>query len=164
MIEWETDPFLVLPSVLADANDIRRALAIGDGILPELPKGVISEQEDCVLAVALSNGWHASVSSTEATLSHPMQKIGADGVEREGKTREEVDKSVEALGQLGFLDVTVHPKRDDERYAMNWTIEIPHTYAMAKFVNNFDNGKYPDLILEREDDNCGDQECESCNS
>lgn len=48
--------------LLEQVNRIRMALAIGEGKITELPKGIIGHPQQCVLARALSNGWTAHVS------------------------------------------------------------------------------------------------------
>jgi hypothetical protein len=138
----EEDPRLVLPFALADANDIRRALAIGEGKLDELPVAILGNSEDCVLARALSNGWDATVSSSDTSLSHPL----------EGMTLDKIRLAVQTLGQLGFINVTYSPSYEidpgvpDAFYARYW-IYIPHTWAMTELVNWYDRGAYPELVL-----------------
>jgi hypothetical protein len=143
---------LLLPIALADANSIRHALAIGDGVLPELPKGQLGNSEQCVLARALSNGWKATVNSDETHLLHPF----------EGKTAADVRKAVEALEQMGFACVShgSYGEPDADRCGCGdpscsdntngYWIEVPHTWAMSMFITLFDGGHFPDLILTDE--------------
>lgn len=137
------DPRLVIPVALADANEIRRALAIGEGKLEELPPAVIGNSDDCVLARALSNGWHASVGSSETTISHR-----ADGI-----TYTAVKLAVTTLKQLGFIGVCLEQDYDLGVDVSNrYYIVIPHTWAMAEFVSWYDKGAFPELVLDEDEE------------
>lgn len=146
----QADPRYAIPKALNDANSIRLALAIGDGVLPELPPGKIGDNQECVLARALSNGWKATISAGSSALFHPS----------EGKTLADIRKSVDALEQLGFEGITHWEQEpdscecDDPECSGNrregFWIDIPHTWAMERFVYLFDKGSYPDLILADE--------------
>lgn len=149
-IAYGSDPRYVLRLALDDANEIRRALAIGDGVLPELPKGRLQNAKDCVLARALSNGWKAHVGSEETIMFHPF----------EGKTIDDVLKSVVALRELGWEEVEHWEQghRDappcecgnSECDENGFMIQIPHTWAMMTFISGFDHGYFPELILADE--------------
>lgn len=118
--------------LLDQVNNIRMALAIGEGKLEELPRGFPKHDEQCVLARALSNGWKAAVSDT---IKLSNTKI----------TREQHDACVKALKSLGFRVV-------DECHARNGRlriqlIAIEPSRTMANFIERFDDGDFPDLIL-----------------
>lgn len=121
----EMRPRLLLPIVLDEANRIRLALAIGEGLLPELPQGVPGNGELCVLARALSNGWDASVDDDEVCLTHPF------------KLEEDFRRAAKALEDLGFEDV---------EYGTGFVNFLP-SWSMGRFIRNFDGGIFPELIL-----------------
>ncbi len=145
----KVDPRLVIPLALSDANEIRRALAIGEGKLEKLPTAVLGNSEDCVLARALSNGWKAAVTSSETTIAHSPRGI----------TLAQVKLAVEALNDLGFIGVTYSPSYEisiDQEGFDSYYISIPHTWAMEQFVNWYDRGAFPELVLD--EDNEGQQQ------
>ena len=124
------DKNLLLPYVLAEVNDIRLAMAIGEGKLEALPKGVIEDTHQCVLARALSNGWTAVVDGVGITLHlEPDPDVPAD-----------IGAVVITLSQLGY----------DAR-AQYRSVFIAHTKCTGRLVEWFDQGFFPDLILRDED-------------
>lgn len=120
-----------IPKVLEQVNQIRQALAIGEGKLPELPKGVPGNSSQCVLARALSNGWKARVEPLDIRLSY-------DGLEEEG-----YKKATAALVHLGF-DARYYGGNDDDPREL----VIYSTTEMRKLVEDFDEELIPELILE----------------
>jgi hypothetical protein len=136
------DPKLVLPIALADANEIRRALAIGEGKLEKLPVATIGANDDCVLARALSNGWSATVSSGETTIGHLADDI----------TFVQVKLALQTLKQLGFVGVYMSPDCEVTEPGWFYYIVIPHTWAMQEFVTWYDKGAFPELVLEGDSD------------
>lgn len=140
--------------VLTDVNDIRTALAIGEGKLEELPKGVRSNPEDCVLARALSNGWVSWVGGEHTKLYHPV-----DGT----ITEEQINLAADTLRQMGFDQVYVpdpingyeaeveslsnQHEHDEEDQNMYWEIRFRNTIPMQRLISWFDNGDMPDFIL-----------------
>jgi hypothetical protein len=133
--DW--NPHKLLPYVLDDINLIRQAVGIGEGKLPELPKGVRSKDEQCVLARALSNGWRATVGVHWTELRH------GDGIftDEEGI---DMEKIVESLQGLGFKAFNRSYSRG-ELLLERW-IELSNTWAMQKLVNLFDDGHFPELF------------------
>lgn len=113
---------------LKQVNDIRIALAIGEGKIPRLPKGVPSDSKQCVLARALSNGWTATVAGV-VTLKHP--KEGVDWT----ATRD-------TLELLGFQHVKLTHNR---RYNV---LTFQLTDEMDELISRFDTRRMPHLILE----------------
>lgn len=130
--EMMVNPRVVLGVALADANDIRLALAIGEGKLKALPVARLGKSEQCVLARALSNGWGASVNESATTLFHPAKGI----------TREQVVLAGKTLDDLGFQGVNVYLDAENGYY-----LGIPHTWAMEELVKWYDRGAFPDLVL-----------------
>lgn len=125
----------ILVPPLEMANEIRLALAIGEGKLEELPQGVRSEGDQCVLAKALSNGWQATVGYDTITLKH-----ADDGTV-------DFNKSVATLEQLGYRSVT---QNQAEYYGQGPQRVIQFDtpiFIYTGFLTAFDEGQLPDLIL-----------------
>lgn len=141
----------IVPFALADANDIRTALAIGDGAMPELPKGYRSNEKSCVLAMALSNGWQPNIDGSDATLYHPID---------ETKTEDDIIRSVTALKQMEFACAWGKARWDNfnncwdrdiygDEEATHWFIEISNTWAMTRLIELFDADELPFLDLAK---------------
>lgn len=141
--EMYQDPRIIIRFALDDANDIRRALAIGEGKLDALPAARLGESEDCVLARALSNGWKAGVDTARTTLTHSNS----------GMSYKQVALAVETLRQLGF-DVEWDDYDWDQapEGARSYSIDINHTWPMSQFVDWYDKGAYPELVLDTDRD------------
>lgn len=135
--------------VLGDANAIRHALAIGEGLLPELPKGKIGDNRLCVLARALSNGWEPDVDPTCTTLKHDWDTMSYS----------QIRLAADQLSEFGFKGVHLAPDKDpgeltfdeiDEEYPEHcWILSFDNTYAMELLIDLFDNKKIPELILDK---------------
>lgn len=119
--------------VLGQINAIRRALAIGEKKLDRLPKGKISNTDECVLARALSNGWKAQVGTSSTRLIHPVE-----GVDWEAAR--------EALATLGFQAV-VRPAVRTHFNEQCKQLHFSNTEEMSELVMRFDNGDLEHLIL-----------------
>jgi hypothetical protein len=159
------DKSLLLPLVLMEVNEIRLALAIGEGKLPELPKSIRANPEQCVLARALSNGWSASITRDQMTLFHPAEtpNIGnPDLVDREllDVERRRYELMAETLRQLGYDAWLEHnpwaswsasDKLDLPRETRFWQITIQHTWVTNKMVFWFDDSMFPELFENPED-------------
>jgi hypothetical protein len=111
--------------LLNQINSIREALAIGEGKLDELPKGEPGAAHHCVIAKALSNGWEAEVSDY-IVLLHENRDDAID-----------FKALAKALRKRGF-------KVED----VGWDfIKISPTKTMDNFIERFDSGDFPNLIL-----------------
>lgn len=119
--------------IMDDVNFVRETLAIGDGTIPKLPKGRPGDAQRCVLAVALSNGWKASVDGEEILLRRPLDtgdKFDYSGV------KEKLSKRFRS----------VRANRDDyDHYHVVAFGTPPH---MHKLIAQFDAYLLPELILE----------------
>lgn len=122
--------------LLDQTNRIRQALAIGEGILPELPKGIIGNGQQCVLARALSNGWTTSVDSSEIVFRHKKLKVA------------DFQRCAHALRQLGFIAEYLAPDNDASAYREH-IISMRPTKTMSNFILRFDEGDFPELVLEK---------------
>jgi hypothetical protein len=158
-VEKSKDPVNDLLAIaLEDANAIRHALAIGEGKLEKLPKGITGNESQCVLARALSNGWYPFVESDDSTVFHVLDtKV----------TEQSLADATEALVHLGFksnyfietahnsiipsnMESELEIDTDDENSeVLIGRINIANTVAMAKLIDLFDQKLLPDLILER---------------
>lgn len=118
-----------IPVVLNQVNKIRIALAIGEGLLQELPQGIPREPTMCVIARALSNGWKATVAD-EITMTNDKLNDSFDW-----------DTAVDTLQRFGF-------DAHKESYERRCAIEIKVTPEMCELMEFFDNGSLPHLILE----------------
>lgn len=129
----------LLPVVLDQVNMIRMAVGIGEGKLPELPKGVRGNSDYCVLARALSNGWRAEVGTGRTTIVH---KGGIEGIDIPLILRTLRDQGFEAFSKAEqFYDNTTR------MYGQILTgIEIKNTMAMRSLVRQFDSGYFPGLF------------------
>ena len=124
--------------ILNDVNKIRLALGIGEGKLPELPKGIRQSESQCVLARALSNGWEVRVDD-QITLSHPSQLTNFDW-----------EKAASTLENLGFdchfVDDSYYDDFYEETVEDKWIV-IETTDQMKILIEDFDKGLLPDLVL-----------------
>jgi len=148
--EFTTLTWADLGRILEDVNKIRVALGIGQGNLPELPKGIKGEPEMCVLAKALSNGWNVEVDGG-ITLTHP------DAFDKPF----DWEKAVKVLTDLGF-DATYDSGIYEfdcscgssccsgtyEEYESEPEIVIELTPGMNTLIQDFDKGNLPFLVLE----------------
>lgn len=144
----EANRFWLMEAALEVVNNIRTAVAIGEGLLPELPKAIKGNSRHCVLARALSNGWSATVTGTGSVkLDHPTI------------TQEQMRTAVLALEQM---DLPAHLENypsgeftevvDDPRTkAQMFHISIGETPLFRALVDSFDNGHLPDLIFTSEE-------------
>ena len=107
-------------------NAVRLALAIGEGKLPALPRGVLRDPEQCVLARALSNGWSAMINCGVIAL----RNANADA-----------DAAADALRTLGFQVCDVYED----------VVEVMLPQVLAALVTEFDFEKLPELILGKEE-------------
>jgi hypothetical protein len=137
--EGATTSLYDLGIVLNDVNKIRLAVGIGEGKLPELPKGIKGDPQQCVLARALSNGWHVEVDSS-IYLSHPTAFENSF----------DWQKAEKVLNELGF-----EAYWEDGRYESldGWVedesqLVIELTPQMEQLVADFDSGLIPSLVLE----------------
>lgn len=119
----------LLSVALAHANMVREALAIGEGKLPRLPKGVRGDASFCVLARALSNGWMPKVAQTRISLSHLNE--GFDWI-----------AAAQTLRQQGFENVRVGGKPTSK----NRSISFRTTTAMNELIERFDSGDILELV------------------
>jgi hypothetical protein len=158
---------VIIGIALEDANSIRRALAIGEGILPELPKGIPGNEQMCVLAKALSNGWAPFVDAEEASVYHEIDS------QRE-LARHEMDvqcaNAAEALKQMGYacwggvvnnvdsdipssvedsFQIDPNPGEAEEDKVWVGKVRVDLTWSMRKLIELFDAKFIPELILER---------------
>jgi hypothetical protein len=136
----------LVPEALEKVNEIRIALAIGEGKLPELPKGQPGEAEHCVIAKALSNGWVPSVNEDEITLRHPWDE------------NFNWEAAVEALIAMGIkpLDYDnmdwgqeVVPKQflaSTIRKGRKIVIVFQTPIVLAELISRFDREELPQLI------------------
>ena len=135
--------------VLNDVNKIRLAVGIGEGKLPELPKGIKGDPQQCVLARALSNGWDVEVDNVISL--------------RHGKTFEKPfdwTKTNKTLNDLGFKSnlyydgeeyddyLNMYGEDDEAMYDDLYEIAIPLTPEMSTLISEFDEGLIPQLVLE----------------
>lgn len=116
--------------LLDQVNRIRMALAIGEGKLEELPKGIIAESDQCVLARALSNGWQANVTAACIELTHSNINGAID-----------MEKVAVSLKTLGFKGAVT-------KYQGG--VEFEPSLTMRNFIVRFDKGDFPWLILDSE--------------
>lgn len=129
-------------TLLDQVNKIRMALAIGEGKLQELPKGKQSSSVQCVLARALSNGWKARVSShIQITHSLPLPE------------NVNLEKVAQTLRGYGFKGVEIIDGSCYTRFSRHFRkpagVSFRATPTMDNFIDRFDNGDFPHLILER---------------
>jgi hypothetical protein len=131
--------------VLEQVNDVRRALAIGEGKLARLPKAIPGDPHQCVLARALSNGWVTRVSDYNFTLTHDVDGIDWPAIQ-------------EALLSLGFPLVKIG-REVTRREVKSRKLTVSHTPEFAELVERFDSALIPHLILEqREAENDDDDD------
>ena len=123
-----------IPKVLEQVNEIRQALAIGEGKLPELPKGVPGFPEQCVLARALSNGWKAAVTGPVVYFRNPKLSI------------KELEKAGETLTQLGWTVLDIERNKNEPEYGPELPVRC--TPEMRQLVSDFDSKRLPQFILE----------------
>lgn len=152
-------PRVNLGKLLETANKIRLAIGIGEGKIEQLPKGKIGDTTQCVLARALSNGWKAEVESDNIQLRCPVKL----------RNKFDFDAGATALRQLGFKEVSItdvnrYTKEDvqaDNDHKVKYgyrnekldkfvpaILSFATTANMANFIERFDDGDFPDLILE----------------
>jgi hypothetical protein len=129
-----------LEKVLEDVNKIRLAIGIGEGNLPDLPRGVRRNPSQCVLARALSNGWEASIEDDISLTHHEPFKKPFNW-----------DKAVDTLVNLGFNAYLYGDEDEDEfdEYPDYCEIHIERTNEMDTLISEFDEGLLPFLVLER---------------
>jgi len=120
--------------LLDQVNKIRGALAIGEGKLEQLPKGIQLDFSQCVLARALSNGWRAEVTGSEIQIYHENKEGLIDFKE-----------CFTALKRFGFKNVEYFKTR----HGSGW-VKLEPTKTMENFIVRFDSGHFPDLILKDE--------------
>jgi hypothetical protein len=125
--------------VLEKVNSIRAGLAYGEGLLKELPKGIVGDEKHCVLAIALSNGWQADVNAEEVILKH------------EGDNEIDWNAAVEKLKTSGFLNASVvdhnigYDYHNDEEI---WEHQIEFSDDDFEwFIGKFDANVFEWLIL-----------------
>jgi hypothetical protein len=132
-------------TLLKQVNAIRVACEIGDS-LSEMPKGHRSNETECPIARALSNGMIAEVSS-EITLT-------AKG----DPSRYDFKAIAKALRAAGFRKVTIETREAkdaegnyiydlSEDYVMqDYGIAFLASQTMDNFINRFDAGEITSLI------------------
>lgn len=121
---------------LEQVNFIREAMAIGEGKLPKLPRGISGDPKHCVLARALSNGWVATASPNRVKLYH-----GDGGVEVDFKV------IAETLKQRGFRKVNYNSRGE---------VSFQPPQAMTQLMDMFDNNMLPSLeMTERQREKAG---------
>lgn len=160
---YSYDMFMAVPKIicefaLADVNDIRTALAIGEGKLEALPPGMRSNPQNCVLARALSNGWRSFIGVGESNLYHPVEGMSEEKIQSAFSSLKQMDFS----GELSKIKVSFPSEGssdespviwdeadgfDEDDFTECWHIEITHTPAMERLVNLFDDNKIPELLL-----------------
>lgn len=113
-------------TVLDIVNNMRMAMAIGEGKLPELPKGLVGNPNQCVLARALSADWNVQVDGCYIELWPPEVSM--------------VKRTHSALERMGFSVMT---DEYDER------VEIKTPDILADFIDTFDEQGFPELIAKR---------------
>jgi len=131
--------------LLETVNNIRIAIGIGEGKLEALPQGRLESPRQCVLARALSNGWKATVSN-EISLVAPKAIRGTF----------DFNAAATALKSMGFTNVLVVDEhfcaeRDCKSTGDPWkptTIHFDPSKSMTNFIERYDEGQFPDLILK----------------
>jgi len=123
--------------ILEDVNSIRLAIGIGEGKIPELPKGRPGDASQCVLARALSNGWEPDIETDRIRLSN---------YEPDVLKTFDFEKVVSTLRLKGLEASYEVDEWEGERESC-W-ITITPTEEMQTLIRDFDNGFLPSLILK----------------
>ena len=134
--------------VLNDVNKIRLAVGIGEGKLPELPKGIKGDPRQCVLAKALSNGWNVEVDGN-ICLRHTDDFVKPFNWERATDTLRELGFRTELYYDGEEFDDYVVDFHDesDQLYDDLFEIMITCTPEMENLIHEFDDGLIPHLVL-----------------
>ena len=130
-------------SILLDqVNRIRTAMLIGEGKLTELPQGEMGQSDRCVIARALSNGWCPSVDEETIYLNHDFTDEITEEI-----TEDNIKSMCSALRASGFTHVNYEYDAPGTYYGGNIQINFTPTTTMGNFIERFDNGEFPHLIL-----------------
>lgn len=159
---WDTRTFWwyevnkddLLPPVLDMANDIRHAMMIGEGKMPELPQGEPGDARHCVLAVALSNGWSSKVDSDGVELTHRTEGYVTPEYDFEQRRKvEDIPDLDKLLGSLETLGYKAYGEHIEMGSYVSTFVKIDMPTAFDRFITWYDSNYYPHLILGHEDDN-----------